>query len=128
MKVTISLMAALSFIGGIVAFFMARSAVHEILAAILILCFVVSIVGLAVLERLDAIIPRQSGPLFPTHPPKSGCVLRRRPAARGLKQRRTWHGIKRWQASRSRPASADPRSHRKASAAVPRHPPAEARD
>ena len=54
-KGLIVFIAVLTFLGGVVAFLLAKSAVHEILGAILILCFVVCLVSIAVLDALAKI-------------------------------------------------------------------------
>lgn len=55
MNILISIIAALSFLGSIVTFLNAKSAVHEILAAILMVCFVVAAVGMAAVQHLAKI-------------------------------------------------------------------------
>jgi hypothetical protein len=65
MKILIALIAALSLLSAIFVFIFAKSAVHEILSAILILCFVAAAVGLSVLDRLDKIIAGQTPPSHP---------------------------------------------------------------
>ena len=53
MKILVALIAVLSLFFGATSFLSAKSAIHEILGAILILCFVVSAVGLAILGALE---------------------------------------------------------------------------
>jgi len=81
MKVLVAFIGVLSLAVGAFCFFNAQSAVHEILGAILVLGFVVSVIGLAVLERLEQILAKLEPAKPPAPKPRSGFINQTSPIA-----------------------------------------------